>query len=112
MSLSKLVPAGACWCSSDALYEHQPPVPIAHFGGRLRVTTCERRDVPGVLPGVIGTEQSRGWVWLFVCTSRNPTSGTPLLWHESLCHAVMAENHFEPQNFVAEIFSGGVLSLW
>ena len=23
----------ACWCSSDAPYEHQRPSPIAHFGG-------------------------------------------------------------------------------
>ena len=52
----------ACWCSCDAPYEHQPPVPIAHFGGRLHVTTCEPRNMPGVLPGVIGTEQSRIWV--------------------------------------------------
>ena len=51
----------ACWCSSDAPYEHQPPVPIAHFGGRLHVTTCEPCDVPGVLPGVIGTERFRIW---------------------------------------------------
>ena len=26
------------------------------------MTTCEPRNVPGVLPGVIGTEQSRIWV--------------------------------------------------
>ena len=26
------------------------------------MTTCESRDVPGVLPGVIGTERLRGWV--------------------------------------------------
>ena len=59
----------ACWCSSDAPYEHQRPSPIAHFGGRLRVTTCkprnmptcEPRNVPGVFPAVIGTERPRGW---------------------------------------------------
>ena len=53
--------ACACRCSSDApyVYEHQPPVPIAHFGPRLRAPTCRPHDVPGVLPGVIGTERSR-----------------------------------------------------
>ena len=62
--LSPASPSKPCasWCSSDAPYEHQPPVPIAHFGPRLRALVCESRDVPGVLPGVIGTERRRGWV--------------------------------------------------
>ena len=109
MSLSKPC---ASWCSSDALYEHQPPVPIAHFGPRLRALICESRGVPGVLSWG-DWDRTAPWLgWLFVRTSRNPTSGTPLSWHESLCHAVMAGNCFEPQNFVAEVFPGGVSSLW
>ena len=77
------------------------------------MATCKRRDVPGVLPGVIGTDRTVPWLgWFFVRTSRNPTSGIPFSWHESFCHAAVAENHFEPQNFVAEGFPGGVSSLW
>ena len=68
----------ACWCSSDAPNEHQPPVPIAHLGPRLCALICEPRDVPGVLSGVIGTKWPRGWVnWLFVRTNRNLLPAPP-----------------------------------
>ena len=67
---------------------------------------------PATCPGS-DWDRTAPWLgWLFVRTSRNPTSGTPLSWHESLCHAVMAGNCFEPQNFVAEVFPGGVSSPW
>ena len=44
----------ACWCLSDAPYEHQRPSPIAHLRGRLRAQTYEPRDVPGSFLGLLG----------------------------------------------------------
>ena len=98
----------ACCCSSGAPYEHQPPVPIAHFGGRLRVTTCKPCDVPGVLPGVIGTERSRSWAVSSYAQAETLLPAPP----SHGANAAMAENHFEPHNFVAEVFPEGVSSLW
>ena len=47
----------ASWCSSDAPYEHQPPVPIAHFGGRFhRDPQRDRRPNPGRFWGYWGRE--------------------------------------------------------
>ena len=67
------------------------------------MTTCEPCDVPGVLPGVIGTEQSRSWV-----VSSYAQAGTLLLAVPPLAQSAMAENHFEPQVFLWLRFFKGV----
>ena len=50
-------------CSRWLPYEHQRHSPIAHFGGRLRVNTCEAHDAPGVHPGVVGAYRPRARSW-------------------------------------------------
>ena len=41
------------------------------------MTTCEPRDVPGVLPGVIGTERLRGWVGCSCAQAGTPLPAPP-----------------------------------